>query len=88
MKSNMQHISARAQRALNILADGGQFVHRLERNEYTGREQFAYRLIAAGNVAKGFGISVFHELKSAGFLKLAGGGTSVSTYYKLNSEAV
>ncbi|XHB99367.1 hypothetical protein ABWH97_00005 [Nitratireductor sp. ac15] len=83
----MPYISARARKALDVLADGGQFVHRLERNAYTGRDQFAYRLLKGGSVHKGFGLSVFYELRNKGFLTLAGGSTSVSTYYKLNTEA-
>lgn len=84
--ANLTHISPRARKALDILADGGQFVQRLERDAYTGRDQFAYRLTMAGDVVKGFGLSVFYELKNACFLKMAD-STSVSTYYSLDREA-
>ena len=40
--TNLPNLSNRAKKALEVLADGGRFVHRLERNSYTGREQFAY----------------------------------------------
>lgn len=85
--TNLTHISPRARKALDILADGGQFVQRLERDAYTGRDQFAYRLMMAGQVVKGFGLAVFYELNNARFLKTAGGSTSVSTYYSLDREA-
>lgn len=85
--TNLTHISPRARKALDVLADGGRFVCRLERNSYTGREQFAYRLIKGASVCKGFGLSVFYELRDRGFLIIAEAGTSVSTYYKLNTEA-
>lgn len=84
--TNLTHISPRARKALDILADGGQFVQRLERDAYTGREQFAFRLTMAGQVVKGFGLAVFYELKNANFLKMAG-STSVSTYYSMDREA-
>lgn len=89
--SNMPKLSNRAQEALDVLADGGRFVHRLERNHHTGRDQFQYRLMARGaswsGVVKGVGLAAFHELKDAGLLTLTSEGTSVSTYYKLNTAA-
>ena len=83
--SNMPKLSFRARKALDVLADGGQFVHRLERNSYTGRDQFQYRLLKGGTVQKGIGMAAFYELDKAGLIAMAGGGTSVSTYYKLNT---
>ena len=84
--TNMPKLSARAKKALDVLADGGQFVERLERNTYTGREQFQTRLMAnrSTGVVRGVGLAAFHELKNLGLLCLAGGGTSVSTYWKIN----
>lgn len=80
--SNLPVLSARALKALDVLADGGQFRHGLERNRYTGREQFQYRLQKAGRTVRGIGMAAFYELKEAGFLAFAS-STSVATYYKL-----
>lgn len=87
MASNLPNLSSRAKRALDILADGGRFVRRLERDSYTGREQFRYRLLPATSsfAIKGVGIAAFYELERAGFLSLTNEGTSVSSYYKLNA---
>lgn len=89
--SNMPKLSSRAQKALDVLTDGGRFVHRLERNNYTGRDQFQYRVMPRGaswsNFIKGISLSAFYELQNAGFLSLTSEGTSVSTYYKLNTVA-
>ena len=83
MTSNLPKISSRAAKALDVLADGGQVVHRLERNGYTGREQFATRFVINGGVVKGLGFKTRCELEDAGFLFVAVNSTSVSTYYKL-----
>jgi hypothetical protein len=86
--TNLPKLSNRAQKALNILADGGNFVYRLERNGYTGREQWHYHLNdAQGFTVRGVGLSAFYELQDQGFLTVAGGGTSVSSYYKLRTGA-
>lgn len=74
-------LSRRAEQALNLLEHGAKFVHRLERNNYTGREQFKYRLISDGHTVKGFGFSTFDELR--GMLCPLNGGTTCSTYYGL-----
>lgn len=83
-------LSKRAQKALEILKEGGQFYHRLETNSYTRREQFKHRLFTKSSTVPvpGIGHSTFHELDATGCLTLAGGGTSVSTYYRLRTEAV
>ncbi|HAX40611.1 MAG TPA: hypothetical protein DCY10_07035 [Clostridiales bacterium] len=82
-QTNLPQLSARAQKALDVLADGGQFRHGLERNSYTGREQFQYRLQPkGGGVVKGVGIAAFYELDKLGML-VAASSTSVATYYKL-----
>lgn len=85
MTNNLPQLSPRAQKALDVLADGGEFVCRLERNSYTGREQFVYRLLQQGRVIRGIGHATFYEIKDR-FLALAGGATSVSTYYRLRTE--
>jgi hypothetical protein len=83
--SNLPTLSSRAKKALDILADGGRFVCRLERNSYTGREQFAYRLLKEGRVVHGIGLAAFYEIKDQ-FLTICDGNTSVSTYYKLRAQ--
>jgi hypothetical protein len=83
--TNMPHLSSRAKKALDILADGGKFCCRLERNSYSGREQFLYRLMKEGRVVRGIGLSAFYEIKDQ-FLTICDGNTSVSTYYKLRAE--
>lgn len=86
--SNLPKLSNRAKLALDVLSNGGRFVERLERNSYTGREQFHTRLLSERhNVMPGVGLKAFYELKNAGFLCMAGGNTSVSTYWKLNTVA-
>jgi hypothetical protein len=84
--TNLPRISGRAKKALEILADGGRFVCRLERNNYNGREQFAYRLLKNGQVVRGIGLAAFYEIKDQ-FLTICDNNTSVSTYYKLRSVA-
>lgn len=78
-------LSRRAEKALAILDDGGKFVERLERNTYTGREQFRTRLLnASGSIVRGIGSATRHELN--GILVTLRGGTSVSTYYGLRTH--
>lgn len=86
--TNLPKLSTRAQKALDVLADGGRFIHRLERDSYTGRDQFHYRLARnlSTGIVKGVGLAAFYELKDKEFLALCPNeGTSVSTYYKLNA---
>jgi hypothetical protein len=86
--TNLPALSNRAKLALDVLADGGRFVERLERDSYTGRDQFHKRLLRTGaysSVVKGVGLKAFYELKDGGFLSLTSEGTSVSTYWKLNT---
>ncbi len=83
--TNLPKLSPRAQKALDVLADGGKFVCRLERNGYTGREQFAYRLLKEGHVVRGIGLAAFYEIKD-NFLTICDHNTSVSTYYQLRKE--
>lgn len=77
-------LSARARKALDLLANGARFVVRLERDGYTGREQFRHRIVSNGLSVKGYGVAVFYELHRGGWLTIAEKGTSVSSYYKLN----
>lgn len=85
--NNYPKLSIRARKALDVLADGGQIRHGLERNSYTGREKFEYRLKMGGSTVHGFGFATFRELQDAGMIMRADGGhTSVSTYYKLKVE--
>ena len=81
MSGNNDGFSNRAKRALDILEQGGQFCSRLERNNYTGREQFRTRLIHNGHVVRGIGAATFRELSS--MLRPLNGGTTVSSYYGL-----
>lgn len=83
--SNLPQLSNRAKKALEVLADGGQFCCRLERNSYNGREQFRYRLLKEGHVVRGIGLAAFYEIKDK-FLTICDHNTSVSTYYKLRAE--
>jgi hypothetical protein len=87
--TNLPKLSNRAKQALDVLADGGRFVYRLERNSYTQYEQFQYRLMRKGaswsDTVKGVGFAAFQELKDAGLLALTNEGTSASAYYKLNT---
>lgn len=88
--SNQPKFSARAVKALEVLSNGGRFVKRLERNNYTGREQFQTRLLSGrtSDVVSGIGLAAFYELEDAGFLAYCPNeGTSVSSYYKLNAGA-
>lgn len=89
--SNLPKLSNRAKLALDVLADGGRFVNRLERNSYTGREQFHRRLLrnsSWNSVVRGVGTAAFHELEKAGMLDYAAGEwTSVTEVYKLRTAA-
>lgn len=78
---DMTKLSKRAEKALTLLREGAQFCERLESNTYTGQNKFAMRLLLKGKRVSGFGYSTFHELK--GMLEMAGGGTTVSTYWKI-----
>ncbi len=88
---NLAKFSSRAKLALGVLADGGRFVERVERDLYTGREQFYHQLLrncAWSSVVKGVGMAAaFYELKEAGFLSMTNEGTSVITYWKLHTVA-
>lgn len=83
---NQPKLSKRAQQALDVLANGGEMVHRLERNSYTGREQFETRFCASAawsSVVKGLGFATRTELEKAGFLFKVAHRSSVATHYKL-----
>lgn len=81
----MSKLSNRAVKAITVLAAGGEFVCRLERDSYTGREQFRYRLLnVSRRVVPGIGLSAYYEIKDS-FLVPVAGGTSVSSYYGLRA---
>jgi len=66
----MAKLSNRAAEALDVLAGGGRFDYKLERNRRTGREQFHYRLRRkGGQVVTGISGATFRELEAAGFLQ-------------------
>lgn len=84
--SNQPKLSKRAQQALEVLANGGEMVHRLERNSYTGREQFQTRFCASAawnSAVKGLGFATRTELEDAGFRFRIAHSSSVATHYKL-----
>jgi hypothetical protein len=86
--TNMMKLSNRAAKALDILADGGRVTYKLERNSYTGREQFARRFVnASGQRVAGLGASTYYELEKAGFAFRTVHSTSVGTEYKLATGA-
>lgn len=74
-------LSPRAARAVALMKSGAQFVKRLERDGYTGREQWKTRLMQNGSAVKGYGAATFNELGN--MVAPFGRGTSVSSYYKL-----
>lgn len=87
--TNLPKLSRRAEQALEILSNGGEMVHRLERNGYTGREQFQTRFCVSGawgSAVKGLGFKTRCELEDAGFQFIATHHTSVSTHYKLDHQ--
>ncbi len=87
--TQMPKLSTRASDALNVLADGGEFKYALERNSYTGREQFQWRLKAAsGCTVRGIGGATFRELESKGFAfrRVANSFTGSSSSYYLKTE--
>ncbi len=88
--SNQPKLSTRAQLALDILANGGEIQHRLERNSYTGREQFQTRFCATtgwSSAVKGLGFATRTELEDAGFRLKVAHRTSVCTSYVLDHAA-
>lgn len=80
-------LSKRAQRAVDLMMDGAEPVHRLERC-YTGGEKWTWRLLADGtwdSVIKGFGFQTFDELRRKGFIRPTfESNTSVCKRYRLH----
>ncbi len=77
-------LSTRAQKALDILKNDGFMVKRLERDSYTGREEFKTRFLDNKmKVIKGLGIKTSFELEDNGIFLSIWSSTSVSTYYKI-----
>ena len=85
--TNLPKLSNRAKQALDLLADGGEVVHRLERNSYTGREQFQTRFVMRGQVIRGLGFATRTELEKAGFRLCVAHRNSCATFYKLDKAA-
>jgi hypothetical protein len=88
--TNRPKLSPRADRALDILSDGGEMVHRLERNGYTGREQFQTRFCATtawSSAVKGLGFATRTELERAGFRFKLTHSSSVASHYVLDHAA-
>lgn len=86
-ETNLPKLSARAQQALEVLANDGEMVHRLERNSYTGREQFQTRFCSSAawsSAVRGIGFKTRCELEDAGFRFRLAHSTSVSSHYKLD----
>lgn len=83
--SNLPKLSKRAQQALELFANGGMLGEILERNSYTGREQFQTRFFTANHgQVRGLGVKTKFELENAGFHFSLAHSTSVSSYYKLS----
>jgi hypothetical protein len=83
--TNLPNLSARAKQALDVLGDGGLFVNRLERNSYTGREQWQVRLLTSGKqVVRGIGSAAMRELE-AQFMLYMHDSFSTATYYGLRN---
>ena len=88
--TNLPKLSARAQKALDLLANGGVMSYRLERNHFTGRDQFQTRFCATtswDSAAKGLGTKTKFELQDAGFRFKVAYSSSVSTHYVLDHGA-
>jgi len=54
---------------INILKSGGYFRKMLERDSYTGREQFKVRLMKAGETVNGFGFAAMQKAIESGLIK-------------------
>lgn len=88
--TNQPKLSPRAQAALDLLANGGEVQYRLERNRYTGREQFQTRFCASkawNSAVKGLGHATRRELENAGFRLKSSHHTTVCTSYVLDHSA-
>lgn len=84
----MNKLSKRAIQAVEILKNGGFWTHRLERDNWKGREQFKHRLWHGYNsAASGFGGKTFFELHNAGLLQVTNkcGTSRYETTYSLKS---
>jgi hypothetical protein len=65
----MKSLSKKAQRAIEVMNDGGYWREQLETG-FHGREQFHTRLRdKQGHVVKGFGFQTKTELENAGLLR-------------------
>ena len=84
---NQPKLSNRAQQALDVLSNGGEMTHLLERNSFTGREQFQTRFKIRGGAVKGLGFATRSELERAGFRFKVAHSYSTGTIYKLDHAA-
>lgn len=83
---NAPKLSARAKRALDILADGGFMVERLETNFHGGSTWMTRfcRTRSAASAVRGLGIATKYELRDAGFrFRTVSDKSAVATYYQL-----
>lgn len=85
--TNLPKLSNRAQQALEILSNGGEMTHLLERNSFTGREQFQTRFKIHGSAVKGLGHATRYELERAGFRMKQVHSYSTGQIYKLDHAA-
>lgn len=85
--NNQPKLSNRAQQALDILANGGEMTYLLERNSYTGREQFQTRFKIHGGAVKGLGHATRYELENAGFRFKQVHSYSTGQIFKLDHAA-
>ena len=86
--TNLPTLSPRARKALDVLADGGRATYKLERNSYTGREQFIRRFVtAAGQRVAGIGSATFYEIEKAGLRFISIYSSSIGVEYKLDTGA-
>jgi len=87
VQTNLPKLSRRAQRALELLMNGGEIQHRLERNNFTGRDQFETRFCATtgrSSAVKGLGFKTRVELENAGFQFKPVYWSDTLTAYKLD----
>jgi hypothetical protein len=79
-------LSKRAKRALDLLAQGAEFVCRIERDPTTDIKHLKYRVILDGQVIPDLGVGTFNELRNAGYL-ISSEESSVSSHYKLKQQS-
>ena len=86
---NAPKLSARARRALDVLADGGFMVERLETNWHGGSTWMTRfcRTRSASTAVRGIGIATKYELQNAGFrFRTVSDRSAVATYYQIATD--